>query len=168
MNYLYRFPSHAVSIGVEVGGELTAGVVHDTALDVVFAAAKGHGATRNGEPISVGGTEDVAMTLLATGFGYESDVRRRQGMTLAAILPQVRDIRRAGSAAVDMCFAASGMVDAYYETGPHPWDVAAGVLIVREAGGTATYDPDARRVLASNSKLHPQLLEMVLAAETAD
>ena len=149
VNYLYRFPAHAVSIAVEVDGQTVAGVVHDTALGVVYAAALGHGATGDGRPISPNIVHEPGQALLATGFAYLAETRASQAATFARFLPLVRDIRRAGSSALDLCWTACGLVDAYYETGPHLWDVAAGVLIVKEAGGVASYDDGSKRVLAA-------------------
>lgn len=174
VNYLYGFAAHAVSIAVEQTsqGETTTivGVVHDTALGNVYSAAAGNGAwVHRGEqlprPLRANDVSDPGHALLATGFGYDPEVRRAQGKTIAQLLPQVRDIRRAGSAALDMCFVASGSVDAYYETGPHLWDVAAGSLIVAEAGGRVTYDPDRRRVIAAGRYLYDPLEDLIVAAE---
>ncbi len=149
VNYLYGFPSHAVSIGVEFGGVPVVGVVHDTALGEVYRARRGGGAFRDDVPIRPNDVSDPARALVATGFAYEPRVRRSQAEVLTGVIDRVRDIRRAGSAAIDMCWTASGRVDAYYETGPHPWDVTAGLVIVREAGGTAAYDPVNNRIMAS-------------------
>ncbi|HEY5334996.1 MAG TPA: inositol monophosphatase family protein [Mycobacteriales bacterium] len=134
VNFLYRLPSWAVSIGCEVDGEVVAGVVYDVPRDVTWTAVCGGGAYRNGEVARCSTVEDLAGTLLATGFSYESDRRVRQATIVAELLPKVRDIRRLGSAALDLCSAAAGHVDAYYEQGAHAWDLAAGGLIAREAG----------------------------------
>ena len=103
--------------------------------DEVFAATRHGGATLNGDAISVSTQTDVAQALVATGFAYEIEQRRSQATTAARLLGRVRDIRRAGSAALDICWAACGRVDAYYEQGVKEWDIAAGRLLVAEAGG---------------------------------
>src|SRR5262249_38164863 len=132
--YLYRFPAFSVSIGVEMDGEAVVGVVHDTAHDVVYAAARGRGATRNGEPMAASRCEELATALVATGFQDRPEIRRRQAAILAQVLPAVRDVRRAGSAALDLCWVGDGRLDAFYEAALAEWDVAAGLLIAREAG----------------------------------
>jgi myo-inositol-1(or 4)-monophosphatase len=134
-NFLYRFPAFAVSIAAEVDGESVAGVVHDASRAATFAASLGGGATLDGKPIHVSAETDPGRSLVGTGFGYEARRRVVQGAILARVIPHIRDIRRAGSAALDLCFVANGTLDAYYESGLNPWDVAAGELIVREAGG---------------------------------
>lgn len=165
VNYLYGLPSYAVSIAAQYEGTTIAAVVHDTALGTVYAAALGHGATRDGQPIMPNTLADPAKALVATGFGYEADTRSIQGKTLAGFLPHIRDIRRAGSAAVDLCWTASGLVDAYYEVGPNLWDVAAGALIVTEAGGSVSHDETTRRILAAGSDLFGPLDALISRAE---
>jgi myo-inositol-1(or 4)-monophosphatase len=134
VNYLYGMPQYAISIAVEVDGEVVAGVVRSPELDVEYAATLGGGATRNGVPVRVRSTPALDQTMVATGFSYESDVRARQGRSVARLLPQVRDIRRHGSCALDLCGVASGESDAYVEEGANLWDYAAGGLVAREAG----------------------------------
>jgi myo-inositol-1(or 4)-monophosphatase len=133
-NYLYGHPGFAVSIAAEVDGEIVAGVVHDALHRDVFRAALGRGATRNGETIRASTQSDVADALVGTGFSYDPARRRRQADVLLEVLPRVRDIRRMGAASVDLCSVACGRLDAYYERGLGPWDLAAGALIAREAG----------------------------------
>ena len=123
-----------MSIAAAVDGEMTVGLVHDLVRDERFRATRGGGATRNGEAITASSKEDLATALVATGFSYEADRRRDQATALVALLPEVRDIRRLGGAAVDLCAVACGRVDAYYERGLGPWDSAAGGLIAAEAG----------------------------------
>ncbi len=134
VNYLYGLPQYAVSIAVEVDGRIVAGVVRSPVPDLEYAATLGGGATRNGVPIGVRATPPLNQTLVATGFGYEAAVRERQGRAVARMLPQVRDIRRAGSCALDLCGVASGESDAYVEEGPNIWDYSAGGLVAQEAG----------------------------------
>ncbi|MFL6111261.1 MAG: inositol monophosphatase family protein [Catenulispora sp.] len=141
VNYLYEIPAWCVSIGVEINGETVAGVVEIPALGETFTALRGHGAWRNGEPVraysaqSEGKPVPLERALVATGFGYAAQRRAVQGRIVADLLPRVRDIRRAGSAAIDLCSVACGRVDGYFERGTNPWDIAAGALIVEEAGG---------------------------------
>ncbi len=134
-NYLYRFPAWGVSVALEDDDGGLAGVVHDPVADETFRAARGAGAELNGEPIRVRDHDDLATALIATGFGYDPDVRAGQADVLRALIPHVRDVRRAGAAALDLCYVACGRLDGYYERGINHWDWAAGALIVREAGG---------------------------------
>ena len=134
VNYLYRLPSWSVSIGVEVDDEVVAGVVHDGPRDIAWTGRLGGGAFRDGIPVRCSTETDLSQALLATGFGYAAETRRAQGQVMGALLPEIRDIRRLGSAALDLCAVAAGHVDVYYEQGLNPWDLAAGGLIAREAG----------------------------------
>jgi myo-inositol-1(or 4)-monophosphatase len=135
-NYLYRYRAWAVSVALEdAGGEGLVGVVHDPLNGETFSASRGGGAFLNGEPIAVSGHDELRTALVATGFGYDPEVRRGQAELLLRVLPRVRDVRRAGAAALDLCHVAAGRLDGYYERGIHHWDYAAGALIVAEAGG---------------------------------
>ena len=139
VNYLYGLPDWAVSIAAEVDGTVVAGVVAVPAHRELFTAVHGEGAwlrAEDGLPARLRCNTGVplAQALVATGFGYQAGRRATQGAVLAAILPLVRDIRRGGSAAVDLCSVAAGRVDAYYERGVNYWDYAAGGLIATEAG----------------------------------
>ena len=140
VNYLYGLPNWAVSIAAEVAGEIVAGAVCVPLQRCTFTATLGGGAVMNSDwqagPQRLACSSGVPMhrALVATGFGYPVTQRAAQGKVVAAVLPRVRDIRRAGAAAVDLCSVASGQVDAYYEQGTHYWDIAAGGLIAREAG----------------------------------
>jgi myo-inositol-1(or 4)-monophosphatase len=137
-NYLYALPGFAVSIAAEVDGVALAGVVHDVVRGEVFAATRGGGATRDGAPIRASEEARLAHALVATGFAYDSDRRRAQAAALVQVLPRIRDVRRFGAAAVDLCSVACGRVDAYYERGLAHWDLAAGGLIAAEAGAVVT------------------------------
>lgn len=134
-NFVYGHPGFSVSIAAEVDGHLTAGVIVDPILNEVFAAAHGEGATRNGQPIRVSSLTDLSRALVATGFGYRSDCRRRQAKRLVDVLPNVGDIRRMGGAALDLASVSCGRVDAFFEKGLAAWDVAAGQVLLTEAGG---------------------------------
>ncbi|MCW2835356.1 MAG: Inositol-monophosphatase [Nocardioides sp.] len=135
VNYLYGLPDWAVSIAAEVEGEVVAGVVINGSSGVEYAAALDAGATREGRPIAVRPSPPLSERLVLTGFGYRGDVRAHQGACVAALLPHVRDIRRMGSCALDLCHVADGSGDAYVEEGPQPWDYSAGALVLTEAGG---------------------------------
>ena len=150
-NYLYRFPAWAVSVAVEDGDGGLAGVVYDPVADELFSATRGGGARLNGSPIGVSDAGELATSLIGTGFGYEPDVRAQQAEVVSRVLPRVRDIRRAGAAALDLCFVAAGRLDGYYERGIHRWDYAAGALIVREAGGEVLELEGGRFGLAAGS-----------------
>jgi myo-inositol-1(or 4)-monophosphatase len=140
VNYLYGFPDWAVSIAAEVDGEVVAGAVCVPLQRNMFTATLGGGAWLESDwqagPQRLACNSGVALAsaLVATGFSYAAARRATQGEVAAAVLPQVRDIRRTGSAANDLCSVAAGRVDAYYEQGVHEWDIAAGGLIAREAG----------------------------------
>jgi myo-inositol-1(or 4)-monophosphatase len=138
-NYLYDHPGWSVSIAAEIVGadgrnELLVGVVVDPVHHETFSAVLGRGATRNGEPIHCADQGTLAQALVATGFGYQPERRRAQAELLVQLLPTIRDIRRMGSAAIDLCWVACGRVDAYFEYGLNWWDWAAGSLIATEAG----------------------------------
>ncbi|GAA2203950.1 inositol monophosphatase family protein [Nonomuraea monospora] len=134
VNFLYGLPDWAVSIAVEVRGEIVAGVVNVPARGEVFTAARGQGAWLNGSPLRCNTGVPLAQALVSTGFGYLVGRREVQGQVVAHVLPRVRDIRRGGSCAVDLCSLAAGRVDAYYERGINPWDYAAAGLVATEAG----------------------------------
>lgn len=134
VNYLYGFPAWAVSVGVLVDGEPTHGVVHAPALGTVWHGTAGEAAYANGVPIRAGEGSELSKALIATGFGYEASVRAAQGRIVSALLPRVRDIRRAGAAAVDLCWVAQGVLDGYFERGTHLWDRAAAMAICAGAG----------------------------------
>ncbi len=137
-NYLYRHPIWAVSVGVEVDGEVAAGVVASPGLHETFSAVKGGGAWLNGDPIAVSDAVDLASALVGTGFGYVAERRALQAAVLPHLLPAVRDIRRNGVASLDLCWVACGRLDGYFEAGGQPWDVAAGLLIASEAGAMSS------------------------------
>nr|WP_051048121.1 inositol monophosphatase family protein [Rhodococcus sp. AW25M09] len=139
VNFMYGIPAYAVSVAVQIDGVSVAGAVVDVARELVYSAAKGRGAVvlradGTEERLRCSGVTELSMTLLATGFGYGSGRRAVQGAIVSELLPQVRDIRRIGSAALDLCMVASGAADAHFEHGLSPWDWAAGALIAAEAG----------------------------------
>ena len=171
VNYLYGIPQWAVSIAVVEGDPDPAtwttltGCVTAPALNEVYSAAAGSGATLNGTPLQLEPVSDLGQALLATGFGYAAERRRAQGAVVAQILPQVRDIRRIGSAALDLCGVATGRVDAYYEWGTKPWDHAAGALVAREAGAwVGGLDDDSREGESMIIAAHPDIAAPLRAA----
>jgi myo-inositol-1(or 4)-monophosphatase len=168
VNYLYGLPDWAVSIAAEVDGAVLAGVVEVPRYGETFTAVAGQGAWlhRDGDPgeaVSLRCTSGVALgqALVATGFGYDAGRRRVQGEVVAALLPHVRDIRRGGSAAVDLCSVAAGRTDAFYERGLNYWDYAAGGLIAREAGalvgGLSGQAESSSMAIAAGPDLYRQL-----------
>jgi myo-inositol-1(or 4)-monophosphatase len=140
-NYLYSLPVWAVSVALEDDRGGVAGVVLDPSRDELFAAARGEGARLDGQPIHVRAGAPLAESLVATGFAYDAAHRAEQSRVLQRVLPRVRDIRRAGAAAIDLAWVAAGRVDGYYERGLKPWDWAAGRLLVAEAGGAVAELP---------------------------
>ncbi|GAB3967190.1 inositol monophosphatase family protein [Actinoallomurus acanthiterrae] len=170
VNYLYGLPDWSVSIAAEVDGEVVVGVVAVPMRGELYTAARGQGAHLMREDGSserlrcnTGVTLDKA--LVATGFGYSAERRTHQAEALVGVLPRVRDIRRGGSAAVDLCAVAAGRIDAYYERGPQEWDFAAGTLIVQEAGGTVGglhgVPPSAELTIAAGPDLFPPLHDLL-------
>ena len=139
VNFLYGLPQYAVSIAAEVDGEVVAGVVIDVAKDVEYVArpgTEGVVALRDGRPITVRGPAPLAQRLIATGFAYRAEVRAVQAQAVARLLPRIRDIRRLGSCALDLCAVAEGTLDGYVEEGVNLWDHAAAGYIARAAGAT--------------------------------
>ncbi|GJM38671.1 MAG: putative inositol-1-monophosphatase SuhB [Acidimicrobiales bacterium] len=147
-NFVYDLPGSSVSIGASVDGSAAIGAVHDLVRDERFRATRGAGATLDAEPIAVSAKKELATALVATGFAYDADRRRAQAIALVDVLPAVRDIRRMGGAAVDLCSLACGRVDGYYERGLSPWDSAAGALIASEAGAVFDDRTDVGGALA--------------------
>lgn len=138
VNFVYGIPAYAVSVGAQVNGESVAGAVADVVGNRVYSAALGLGAhvtdDEGTQLLQSSAVDDLSMALLGTGFGYSRQRRAAQAALLARVLPVVRDVRRIGSAALDLCMVASGRLDAYYEHGLQVWDRAAGALIAAEAG----------------------------------
>lgn len=166
VNFLFRIPVWCVSIAVEGEDRTRVAVVYDPCRDELFSAMKGFGAWLNGRPTQVTGASDLADALIGTGFAYDAAAREIQARRLPRVLPRVRDIRRAGSAALDLASVACGRLDGFFEAPMNPWDKAAGVLLVEEAGGlvaelSAPLD-DAHGVIAAGPQLFESLRELVL------
>jgi myo-inositol-1(or 4)-monophosphatase len=147
VNFLYGIPQYAVSLAAEVDGIAVAGVVVDVAKGVEYVARPGADgqtvALRDGVPISVGQPRPLGQRLVATGFSYVTEVKVVQAAAVGRLLPRIRDVRRLGSCALDLCHVAEGLVDGYVEEGVNPWDHAAGGLIARAAGARTETGPGA-------------------------
>lgn len=182
VNYLYGLPGFAVSVAAVTGDPRVDGAWRPVAVAVinpmlgeVFSAHRGGGARlhRDGTTaaLHLDAAADLASSLVATGFGYGAERRAWQGRLVAELLPRVRDIRRLGAAAIDLCHVAAGRVDAYYETGLHPWDVAGGWLVVEEAGGVVRgvgEAPTEAFTVAGRPEIVAQLTEVARAFLPAD
>jgi len=169
-NYLFGVPSYCVSIGAELDGTGVVGVVVDPSRTETWSAARGRGAHLNGQAIGLDAeTPPLDQALIATGFSYLPDRRAWQARRLMGVLPLVRDIRRFGSAALDLCWVAGGRVNGYYEWGLQPWDLAAGAVIAAEAGAVVDSLPDDTVVCAPPGLLGPlvDLLEAAAGPEGA-
>nr|WP_042180944.1 inositol monophosphatase family protein [Kibdelosporangium sp. MJ126-NF4] len=134
VNYLYGLPWYSVSVAAQLDGVTMAGAVVEPASGRVWSAARGAGATLDDVPLRASAARELELTLVATGFAYRPERRARQTEVVRQLLTRVRDIRRTGSAALDLCLVGAGWVDAYFEAGLNPWDWAAGALIAEEAG----------------------------------
>jgi myo-inositol-1(or 4)-monophosphatase len=145
VNFVYGLPMYAVSVAVQLDGESVAGAVADVTGEAVYSAARGHGARlQHGgatTPLHCTDVDDLSMALIGTGFAYAPEQRGWQAEILARLLPTVRDMRRMGSCALDLCMVAAGRLDAYYEHGVNVWDWAAGALIAAEAGARVSLPP---------------------------
>ncbi len=172
-NYAHGYPWFCTSIGLQYAGELSAAVIYNPIYDELFTAAKGGGAFLNGRRLSVSNSAPLKNTLLGTGFPYDcaSDPANNFD-SFIAFQKAARGIRRAGAAALDLAYVAAGRLDGFWELKLKPWDVAAGVLLVQEAGGTVTtfdgsaYDVFNNRIVASNGLIHDEMITMLAAAAT--
>ncbi len=165
-NFAHGYPIFAVSIALEINDEISLGVIYCPYLNELFKAVKSRGALLNGRPIHTSSTKDIGEALLATGFPY--DIHSNPGDVLSIFNQMVmlsQGVRRAGSAAIDLCYLAAGRVDGFWEQDLKPWDTAAGSIIVREAGGVLStftgepYTPYCNTIVGSNSHIHEQLLK---------
>jgi myo-inositol-1(or 4)-monophosphatase len=170
-NYLYRHPGFGVSVAAEAGGTVVAAAVLDPVHDQLFTAALGQGARLDGRPLRrppMPGDGRLASALVATGFSYDPARRAAQAAALTEVIPRIRDIRRMGAAAVDLCSVALGRVDAFYERGLAPWDLAAGALVAAEAGAVVGDldggPPSGRFVLAADPAIATALRDLLRAS----
>jgi myo-inositol-1(or 4)-monophosphatase len=163
-NYAHGLPIFCVSVAYERAGRVTLGVVYDPLHEELFLAEDGRGATLNGRPLRVSTTAALKDSLLATGFPYDRALFTASLARFEALLYQAQAVRRLGSAALDLCYVAAGRLDGYWERPIQPWDVAAGALLVREAGGRTTNlasgPPDVygSEIVATNGAIHDALL----------
>jgi myo-inositol-1(or 4)-monophosphatase len=173
-NFAHGYPRFCVSIGVEERGERSVGVVYDPLLDEEYCALRGGGATLNGRRLRVSERTELGEALVATGFAY--DVRRSPRDNVdhfVSVVKRARAVRRDGSAALDLCYVAAGRFDGFWELRLHPWDVAAGLLMVEEAGGVASdvaggpAPRSGREVVATNGRIHAELLAVLGRGSTA-
>ena len=167
-NYAHGLPIFCSSLALEIDGQAEVGAVYDPTRRELFTAARGQGAALNGAPLKVSDTVPLLDALLVTGFPYDVHNRAPDLVGLfAAFLERARAVRRLGSAALDLCYVAAGRFEAFWEQHLKPWDVAAGALIVAEAGGRVTgmdgspFDPVAAHLVASNGHVHEQMLEII-------
>jgi myo-inositol-1(or 4)-monophosphatase len=167
-NFAHGYPRFCVSIGVERHDEREVGVVYDPLLDELYTAIRGEGAQLNGRTLRVSAEPDFGNSLLATGFAY--DIRKTMEDNLnhfAHVIKQARAVRRDGSAALDLCYVAAGRFDGFWEMKLQPWDVAAGLLIVEEAGGTISdmrggpAMRSGRETVASNGHIQAKLIDLL-------
>lgn len=170
-NYAHGYPRFCVSIGVERSGRREVGVVYDPLLDELYHAVRGHGAWLGARRLSVSSQQELGLALVGTGFAYDVHRSSRDNAAcFARMLKVVRGIRRDGSAALDLCYVAAGRLDAYWEFKLRAWDVAAGILIVEEAGGCVTgadagcAPSDGSSVVATNAHLHAAVLDRIREA----
>jgi myo-inositol-1(or 4)-monophosphatase len=165
-NYAHGLSIFCVSIALETGGEVVLGVVHDPMRGETFVAQRGRGATLNGEPIKVSDTDEPIRALIATGFPYDRAEMPEALELFGRLAATTRGMRRLGSAALDLCYVAAGRLDGYYERGIWPWDLAAGSVILEEAGGKLTnyrghvLDLAGREIVASNGCLHAAMTRL--------
>ena len=167
-NFVHKIPFCAISVGIWEEDKPVAGIVYNPILNELFYAKRGEGAMFNDRPVSVSNVTDLQQSLLATGFPYTKVERGRDFRwvleTMRNLLPVTQDIRRLGAAAIDLCYVANGTFDAFYECNLKPWDVAAGILLVEEAGGKISNHTGAEYrlgdpiIVASNGKNHDKLL----------
>lgn len=165
VNYLYGLPGWNISIAAKNQEGVIAGVVFAPTINSLWKAAKGGGAFLNNKAIKCNDPVNLNLALIATGFSYDLELRKEQGARIQKLIPQIRDLRRNGAAAVDLCYVAMGAVDAYFESSLKEWDFAAGGLIATEAGalisGRTGGAPDGDMVVCAGPSLHAQLLAQI-------
>lgn len=173
-NFVHNVPFYCTSVALEYKGDMLLGVIYNPSNAELFSAAKGQGAFMNHQPISVSNTVELNESLIATGFPYD-DFNREENYfdVLKLFTHKTRGIRRLGSAALDLAYVACGRFESFYEYGLNPWDVAAGVVLVKEAGGICTDFSNGEdvvfteEIVASNPKVHSRMVETIAKAFTA-
>jgi myo-inositol-1(or 4)-monophosphatase len=165
VNYLYGLPGWNISIAAKNQEGVIAGVVFAPTINSLWKATKGGGAYLNNKAIKCNDPVNLNLALIATGFSYDLELRKEQGAQIQKLIPQIRDLRRNGAAAVDLCYVAMGAVDAYFESSLKEWDFAAGGLIATEAGalisGRTGGAPDGDMVVCAGPSLHAQLIAQI-------
>ncbi len=165
-NFVYGYPAHAVAVGVEIEGRRRLGVVHDTYHDCVYTGIVGGGAYCDGRPIKARAESELYRALIGTGFTPQLEARQTQGEILRRLLPLVRDVRRSGCPALDLCAVAAGTLDGFYESGLGHWDIAAGAAIAEAAGATVVEIRSSRLPNPLLVAAGAQLFEPLVAALT--
>lgn len=167
-NFVHGFPFFAVSIGLEVDGKSVVGVIFNPFMNELFEAAKGLGAFLNNRSIEVSKTRNMKEALLATGFPYDIQEKHEEILNrLKKIIVKAQGVRRPGAAAIDMCYVAAGKLDGFWEQGLKPWDTAAGIVIVEEAGGKLStfqgdrYTPYQKTIVAANPFIHSAIIDVL-------
>lgn len=168
-NFTHGFPFFCCSVALEENSHIVQGAVYEPIRDELFYASEGRGAELNGEPIHVSKRSDLKESLLGTGFAYDISGKADNIKYLERALSRVQAVRRPGAAALDLCYVASGRYEGFWELGLAPWDTAAGIIIVREAGGVVSglrgeeYSIDGKNILASNGLIHSKLIETLFS-----
>ena len=166
-NFAHGYPCFCVTLALEHDGEIVLGVTFDPTRNELFAAERGRGASLNGKPIRVSETEELSESMIVTGFPYDFKRREDFARHLTRFLVESRGVRRDGSAAIDMAYVACGRFDGFWEEGLNPWDMAAGLLLIEEAGGQVSgyqgakfniYQPP---IVATNGLIHGQMLDVL-------
>ena len=173
---MHRFPFSCVSVALAINKKVVVGVVYNPMMNELFTAIRGQGSFLNGERLNISHTTELKQALVATGFPYDRDDSTLDHVlgNIKIVLQNCRAVRRAGSAALDMCYVARGVFDLYYEAGVHAWDIAAGALIIQEAGGYVMdmYDTEfnlgLRRVACGNERLVKQLNDLLKRPSTSN
>ena len=166
-NFAHGYPCWCVTLALEHAGEIVVGVTFDPTRNELFAAERGRGATLDGKPIKVSATEELADALLVTGFPYDIKHREKFARNLTELLLKSRGVRRDGSAAIDLAYVACGRFDGFWEEGLNPWDVAAGLLLIEEAGGRVSYYDGSKfsiyapPICASNGLVHREMTQIL-------
>jgi myo-inositol-1(or 4)-monophosphatase len=167
-NFTHGFPFFAVSIALEIEKEIVLGIVYNPKMDECYEAVRGEGSRLNKSPINVSKTSNLNESLLATGFPYDIHEKSEEVINFfGKMVVRAQGIRRPGSAAIDLCYVAAGRFDGFWEQGLNPWDTAAGILIVEEAGGKVTtfegkpYSPYQKTIVAANPSIHGEMIKVL-------
>lgn len=167
-NFAHKLPIFSVSIGIQKNNENIIGVIYDVMRDEIYSAERGSGAFRNDEQINVSSNDNLAKSLLVTGFAYNREDEYKEAIKIfISFLTKTRAVRRLGSAALDFCYVASGVFDGFWEANLSPWDVCAGILLVEEAGGLVTNFKNKKlniysdQFLATNGVIHEEMIKVI-------